>query len=115
MATRADRVPADVVGHDAHRLSLCRMIASSLLPLPVRLHVAIVDHGSDGVADELRVLLRDVSSVELVPAMAADETTAELSPRASWTPPEVVVIALGAAVELGMAMMSARRAVPDAA
>jgi diguanylate cyclase (GGDEF)-like protein len=91
------------------------MIASSLLPLPVRLHVAIVDHGSDGVADELRVLLRDVPSVELVPAIAAEETSGDFTPRASWSAPEVVVIALGAAVELGMAMMSARRAVPDAA
>jgi diguanylate cyclase (GGDEF)-like protein len=91
------------------------MIASSLLPLPARLRVAIVDHGSDGVADELRVLLRDVPAVELVPAIAPHETLGELAAHGAWTPPEVVVIALGAAVELGMAMMSARRAVPDAA
>ena len=83
--------------------------------LSPRLRVAIIDHGSDGVADELRVLLRGVRAVELVPALAPDESLGELVPRASWTPPEVVVIALGAAVELGMAMMSSRRAVPEAA
>ena len=36
-----------------------------------KLRVAIIDHGSDGVADELRVLLRDVRAVELVPASVA--------------------------------------------
>jgi diguanylate cyclase (GGDEF)-like protein len=82
-----------------------------------RLRVAIVDHGSDGVADELRVLLRDVKAIELVPGIPPDELRAEHSPaaRASWSAPEVVVIALGAAVELGISMMAARRAVPDAA
>jgi diguanylate cyclase (GGDEF)-like protein len=91
------------------------MIAQS--PLPSRLRVAIVDHGSDGVADELRVLLRDVRAVELVPALAPDEAFGELpsAARVVWSPPEVMVITLGSAVELGMAMMSARRAVPDAA
>jgi len=39
-----------------------------------RLRTALIDHGSDGVADELRVLLRDVRSVELVPASAPDES-----------------------------------------
>jgi len=83
---------------------------------PPRLRVAIIDHGSDGVADELRVLLRDVRSVELMAALAPDESLGELSAaRTSWTPPEVVVIALGAAVELGMAIMSARRAAPESA
>ena len=89
------------------------MIATSVQP--TRLRVAIVDQGSDGVADELRVLLRDVRAVELVPALAPDETVGEGVARAAWVPPEVMVIALGAAVELGMAMMSARRAVPEAA
>jgi diguanylate cyclase (GGDEF)-like protein len=89
------------------------MIANSILP--GRLRVAIVDHGSDGVADELRVLLRDVRSVELVAALAPDDSLGEVTPRVTWAPPEVVIITLGAAVELGMAMMSARRAVPDAA
>jgi two-component system, cell cycle response regulator len=91
------------------------MIASTALP--ARLRVAIIDHGSDGVADELRVLLRDLRAVELVPALAPDDSLSEThgALRAAWLPPEVVVIALGAAVELGMAMMSARRAVPEAA
>ncbi|HKW09292.1 MAG TPA: GGDEF domain-containing protein [Gemmatimonadaceae bacterium] len=75
----------------------------------VRLRVAIVDHGSDGVAEELRVLLRDVEAVELVPAAMPDES------RAVSAAPEVVLITLGAAVELGISMMAARRAVPDAA
>ena len=92
------------------------MIANSTLS--ARLRVAIVDHGSDGVADELRVLLRDVRSVELTPALAPDESLGGITATPSrplWTPPEVIVIALGAAVELGMAMMTARRAVPEAA
>ncbi|HEY7235785.1 MAG TPA: GGDEF domain-containing protein [Gemmatimonadaceae bacterium] len=75
----------------------------------VRLRAAIVDHGSDGVAEELRVLLRDVEAVELVPAAMPDES------RAVSHAPEVVLIALGAAVELGISMMAARRAVPEAA
>ena len=91
------------------------MIASSALP--TRLRVAIVDHGSDGVVEELRVLLRDVRAVELISVLAPDEMRGEASPAARplWTPPEVIVIALGAAVELGISMMSARRAVPEAA
>jgi len=82
-----------------------------------RLRVTLVDHGSDGVAEELRVLLRDVRAVELVPPAPPDESRSESSAaaRGSWNPPEVVVIALGAAVELGLAMMAARRAVPEAA
>jgi diguanylate cyclase (GGDEF)-like protein len=82
-----------------------------------RLRVAIADHGSDGVADDLRVLLRDVRSVELIPAVPPDDAHATVSPatRPSWTAPEVILVALGAAVELGVAIMSARRAVPDAA
>jgi two-component system cell cycle response regulator len=89
----------------------------ALDPVTTRLRVAIVDHGSDGVADDLRVLLRDVRSVELVSPIAPDETggTATAIPRALWSAPDVLLIALGAAVELGVAMMSARRAVPDAA
>ena len=82
-----------------------------------KLRVAIIDHGSDGVADELRVLLRDVRAVELVPAVPADESPRGGAPRPAElsAAPDVVVVALGAAVELGMAMMSARRAVPEAA
>jgi diguanylate cyclase (GGDEF)-like protein len=82
-----------------------------------RLRAALIDHGSDGVADELRVLLRDVRSVELVPASAPDESRGEgaTATRSLWNAPDVVVIALGAAVELGISMMAARRAVPDAA
>ncbi len=82
-----------------------------------RLRAALIDHGSDGVADELRVLLRDVRSVELVPASAPDESRGEdaTGTRSLWNAPDVVVIALGAAVELGISMMAARRAVPDAA
>ena len=44
------------------------------------LRIAIVDHGSDGVANELRVLLRDVRAVELVPALAPDETSGDIPP-----------------------------------
>ena len=86
-------------------------------PAPNRLRVAILDHGSDGVADDVRVLLRDVRSVELISAAPADDhfTTPPSVPRAPWTAPDVVVLALGAAVELGVAMLSARRAVPEAA
>jgi diguanylate cyclase (GGDEF)-like protein len=82
-----------------------------------RLRAALIDHGSDGVADELRVLLRDVRSVELVPASAPDESRGEgaTGTRSLWNAPDVVVIALGAAVELGISMMAARRSVPDAA
>ena len=80
------------------------MIAPDLAS--ARLRVAILDHGSDGVADELRVLLRDVRAVEIISAVPPDE---------AHRTPDVVVIALGAAVELGMAMMTARRTVPDAA
>jgi diguanylate cyclase (GGDEF)-like protein len=82
-----------------------------------RLRAALIDHGSDGVADELRVLLRDVRSVELVPASAPDESRGDgaTGTRSLWNAPDVVVIALGAAVELGISMMAARRAVPDAA
>jgi len=93
------------------------MIANDLAT--TRLRVAIIDHGSGGVADELRVLLRDVRSVELISAPLPDEPHIGLAvqgPRAAaWSTPDIVVVALGAAVELGMAMMSARRAVPDAA
>ena len=85
-----------------------------LVPTP-RLRVAILDHGSDGVAEELRVLLRDVKSVELTSALPPDESIASGVLRAPWTAPEVIVISLGAAVELGVAMMAARRAVPEAA
>jgi two-component system cell cycle response regulator len=82
-----------------------------------RLRVAIVDRGSDGVADELRVLLRDVKAIELVSAAPPDESRLDVTaaPRATWATPDVVVIALGAAVELGISMMAARRAVPEAA
>ena len=82
-----------------------------------RLRVAIVDRGSDGVADELRVLLRDVKGIELVSATPPDESRLEIAtaPRVTWAAPDVVVIALGAAVELGISMMAARRAVPEAA
>ena len=81
-----------------------------------RLRVALIDHGSDGVADELRVLLRDVRAVELVPPSAPDESRSDgATARPLWSAPEVVVIALGAAVELGVSMMAARRGVPDAA
>jgi diguanylate cyclase (GGDEF)-like protein len=82
-----------------------------------RLRVALFDHGSDGVAEELRVLLRDVRAVELVPPSAPDESRGEgtTTARALWSAPEVVVIALGAAVELGISIMAARRAVPEAA
>src|SRR5690242_9598679 len=84
---------------------------------PARLRVALIDHGSDGVADELRVLLRDVRAMELVPLSAPDEVRGDnaAATRALWSAPDVVVIALGAAVELGISMMAARRAVPDAA
>ena len=69
------------------------------------------------MADELRVLLRDVKAVELVPAAPPDDPRGELAgaARASWAPPDVVVIALGAAVELGISIMASRRAVPEAA
>ena len=82
-----------------------------------RLRVAIVDRGSGGVADELRVLLRDVKAIELVSATPPDESRLDTTtaPRVTWAAPDVVVIALGAAVELGISMMAARRAVPDAA
>jgi two-component system cell cycle response regulator len=84
-----------------------------------KLRVAIIDHGSDGVADELRVLLRDVRAVELVPVLPPDESHLDLSSPGArttpWTMPDVIIVALGAAVELGMAMMSARRIVPEAA
>ena len=93
------------------------MIANDLVT--TRLRVAIIDHGSDGVADELRVLLRDIRSVELIAAPLPDEPHIGLAVQgphaAAWSKPDVIVVALGAAVELGMAMMSARRAVPDAA
>ena len=82
-----------------------------------RLRIAILDHGSDGVAEDVRVLLRDIRAVEVTSATAPDENNRERSGtiRTPWTAPDVIVVALGAAVELGMAMMSARRAVPDAA
>ncbi|HEY2376459.1 MAG TPA: GGDEF domain-containing protein [Gemmatimonadaceae bacterium] len=82
-----------------------------------RLRVGLIDHGSDGVAEELRVLLRDVRAVELVPAAPPDESRSEETgaSRSASSTPDVVVIALGAAVELGISMMAARRAVPEAA
>jgi two-component system cell cycle response regulator len=82
-----------------------------------RLRVAIADHHSDGVVDELRVLLRDVASVELLAAAVPDEAHLDLLgvPRTVWVAPTVVVVACGAAVELGTAVTAARRAAPDAA
>jgi len=84
---------------------------------PDRLRVAIFDHGSDGVAEDLRVLLRDVRSVELIAPAPPDDDLAPIAgiARTPWSAPEVILIALGAAVELGVAMMAARRALPEAA
>src|SRR4029077_19558879 len=50
-------------------------------------------------------------------ASAPDELRGEgaTGTRSLWHAPDVVVIALGAAVELGISMMAARRAVPEAA
>jgi diguanylate cyclase (GGDEF)-like protein len=86
-------------------------------PAPDRLRVAILDHGSDGVAEDVRVLLRDVRSVELISAAPPEDSYPSVAgaARTPWTAPDVIVVALGAAVELGVAMMAARRAVPEAA
>jgi two-component system, cell cycle response regulator len=81
-----------------------------------RLRVAIADHQSDGVADELRVLLRDVRSVELIAGTSPDEAHSEgLAPRTLWISPDVVIAACGGDVELGSAVTSTRRGAPDAA
>lgn len=81
-----------------------------------RLRVEIADHQSGGVADELRVLLRDVRSVELIAGASPDEGQPDaLTPRAHWISPDVVIAACGADIELGSAVTLARRGAPDAA
>jgi diguanylate cyclase (GGDEF)-like protein len=80
-----------------------------------RLRVTISDHLSVGVAEEVRVLLRDVRSVELI-AAAPDEMATDSAPgRALWVSPDVIVVACGSDVELGAAVTTARRSAPEAA
>lgn len=82
-----------------------------------RLRIAIADHQSDGVADELRVLLRDVRSVELIAGVAQDEEPDESSDaaRVLKVSPDVLVVTCGADVDLGSAVTTARRGAADAA
>lgn len=81
-----------------------------------RLRVAIADHQSDGVADELRVLLRDVRSIELLPGTPPEELATESTPaRGLWVAPDVVVVACGPDIELGAAVTTARRGAPESA
>ena len=85
-------------------------------PITARLRIAIADHQSDGVAEELRVLLRDVRSVEIVAVATPDEPAGDTAiARGPWASPDVIVVASGADVELGLAVMTARRGAPDAA
>ena len=83
--------------------------------VPARLRVGIADHQTDGVADELRVLLRDVRSIELVAGFADEPNDTASVARALPASPEVIIVACGAEVELGAAVMTARRSVPEAA
>lgn len=83
--------------------------------VPARLRVGIADHQTDGVADELRVLLRDVRSIELVAGFADEPNDTASVARALAASPEVIIVACGADVELGAAVMTARRSVPEAA
>lgn len=84
---------------------------------PGRLRVVIADHQSDGVAEEVRVLLRDVRSVELLTATLPDETALDGFgvPRPHRVAPDIIIAACGADVELVAAVTGARRAYADAA
>jgi diguanylate cyclase (GGDEF)-like protein len=93
------------------------MIAHDHHALPTaRLRVAIADHQSGGVADELRVLLRDVRSVELITVPPMEESPGDATgPRPQRASPDVILAACGADVELGAVIMATRRFAPEAA
>jgi diguanylate cyclase (GGDEF)-like protein len=80
-----------------------------------RFRVAIADHRSEGVAEELRVLLRDVRSVELIAALPDELPIESSGPRSLRVLPDVVVVACGADIELAAAVTTIRRSAPEAA
>jgi diguanylate cyclase (GGDEF)-like protein len=93
-----------MIAHDHHALSTSR------------LRVAIADCQSDGVAEELRVLLRDVRSVELIDAAVPDELPNDSgAARPLRLSPDVILSACGAEIELGAVVTAARRIAPEAA